>query len=415
MTTRIKGGKIYKDGSFEANDSLLIHDGSVFGGSESGEETASERVITLDNSFILPSLCDVHVHFREPGSSYKETVKTGSLAAAKGGYTTVGTMPNVRPVPSTPEGLEEQLKLIREDAVIEVLPYGSITMEQSGSGELAQMEAIADDVIAFSDDGVGVADEGLMRAAMEQAKGLCKIIAAHCEDMELLREGKVRESEWKQIERDLKLADETGCAYHVCHISCKESVELIRDAKKSGVDVTCETAPHYLLLDSDFVQEVLRTTPELGGRVKMNPPIKEAEDRRALVEGLMDGTVDMVATDHAPHSAEEKGRGFEKSLNGITGLECAFPVLYTGLVERGILTLPELIDRMAAAPRKRFGLAENGFFVFDPTVSDVIDSRTFLSKGHSTPFDGRPVLGRIQMTVMDGKIVYEYSEAHDER
>lgn len=415
MTTRIKSGKIYNNGSFEANDSLLVHDGSVFGGSESGEETASERVITLDNSFILPSLCDVHVHFREPGLSYKETIKTGSLAAARGGYTTVGTMPNVRPVPSTPEGLEEQLKLIREDAVIEVLPYGSITMEQSGTGELAEMDEMANKVIAFSDDGVGVADEGLMRAAMEEAKSLGKIIAAHCEDMDLLREGKVRESEWKQIERDIKLADETGCAYHVCHISCKESVNLIRDAKKSGVDVTCETAPHYLLLDSDFVREVLRTTPELGGCVKMNPPIKEAEDRRALLEGLIDGTVDMVATDHAPHSAEEKGRGFEKSPNGITGLECAFPVLYTGLVERGLLTLPELIDRMATAPRRRFGLRENGFFIFDPTVEDVIDSRTFFSKGHSTPFDGRSVLGRIRMTVMNDRIVYEDSEAWYER
>ena len=267
---------------------------------------------------------------------------------------------------------------------------------------------MANYVLAFSDDGKGVQDDGLMREAMNVAKSLNKLIVAHCEDESLLREGKVRESEWRQIERDLKLADETGCGYHVCHISCKESVEVIRDAKKSGVNVTCETAPHYLMLDTEDVRKGIAENPEAGGRFKMNPPIKDPEDRKAMIEGALDGTVDMIATDHAPHSAEEKSKGFEKSLNGITGLECAFPVLYTGLVRPGVMTLERLVEMMAISPRKRFGLPMgDGYAVMDLENPYVLDSGRFLSMGKCTPFDGWTVYGKTQMTFRNGKIVYE--------
>lgn len=402
MKTVLRGGKLYKDGALTDNGSFEISDVTNM------NDCDEKRVIELDNSFILPSFCDVHVHFREPGFGYKETIRQGSLAGARGGYTVVGTMPNLKPVPCDMDSLLVQQEIIDRDAVIQVIPYGTITKDQSGTGTLSDMEGMANHVLAFSDDGKGVQDDGLMREAMNVAKSLNKLIVAHCEDESLLREGKVRESEWRQIERDLKLADETGCGYHVCHISCKESVEVIRDAKKSGVNVTCETAPHYLVLDAEDVRKGIAENPEAGGRFKMNPPIKDPEDRKAMIEGALDGTVDMIATDHAPHSAEEKSKGFEKSLNGITGLECAFPVLYTGLVRSGVMTLERLVEMMAIVPRKRFGLPMgDGYVVMDLENPYVLDSGRFLSMGKCTPFDGWTVYGKTQMTFRNGKIVYE--------
>lgn len=402
MKTVLRGGKLYKDGALTDNGSFEISDVTNM------NDCDEKRVIELDNSFILPSFCDVHVHFREPGFGYKETIRQGSLAGARGGYTVVGTMPNLKPAPCDMDSLRVQQEIIDRDAVIQVIPYGTITKDQSGTGTLSDMEGMANHVLAFSDDGKGVQDDGLMREAMNVAKSLNKLIVAHCEDESLLREGKVRESEWRQIERDLKLADETGCGYHVCHISCKESVEVIRDAKKSGVNVTCETAPHYLVLDTEDVRKGIAENSEAGGRFKMNPPIKDPEDRKAMIEGALDGTVDMIATDHAPHSAEEKTKGFEKSLNGITGLECAFPVLYTGLVRPGVMTLERLVEMMAIVPRKRFGLPMgDDYVVMDLENPYVLDSSRFLSMGKFTPFDGWTVYGKTQMTFWNGKIVYE--------
>lgn len=402
MKTVLRGGKLYKDGALTDNGSFEISDVT------NTNDCDEKRVIELDNSFILPSFCDVHVHFREPGFGYKETIRQGSLAGARGGYTVVGTMPNLKPAPCDMDSLRVQQEIIDRDAVIQVIPYGTITKDQSGTGTLSDMEGMANHVLAFSDDGKGVQDDGLMREAMNVAKSLNKLIVAHCEDESLLREGKVRESEWRQIERDLKLADETGCGYHVCHISCKESVEVIRDAKKSGVNVTCETAPHYLVLDTEDVRKGIAENSEAGGRFKMNPPIKDPEDRKAMIEGALDGTVDMIATDHAPHSAEEKTKGFEKSLNGITGLECAFPVLYTGLVRLGVMTLERLVEMMAIVPRKRFGLPMgDDYVVMDLENPYVLDSSRFLSMGKCTPFDGWTVYGKTQMTFWNGKIVYE--------
>ena len=402
MKTVLRGGKLYKDGALTDNGSFEISDVTNM------NDCDEKRVIELDNSFILPSFCDVHVHFREPGFGYKETIRQGSLAGARGGYTAVGTMPNLKPAPSDMDSLRVQQDIIDRDAVIQVIPYGTITKDQSGTGTLSDMEGMAKHVLAFSDDGKGVQDDGLMREAMNVAKSLNKLIVAHCEDESLLREGKVRESEWRQIERDLKLADETGCGYHVCHISCKESVEVIRDAKKSGVNVTCETAPHYLVLDTEDVRKGIAENPEAGGRFKMNPPIKDPADRKAMIEGALDGTVDMIATDHAPHSAEEKSKGFEKSLNGITGLECAFPVLYTGLVRPGVMTLERLVEMMAIAPRERFGLPMgDDYVVMDLENPYVLVNSRFLSMGKCTPFDGWTVYGKTQMTFWNGKIVYE--------
>ena len=362
----------------------------------------------------LPAFCDVHVHFREPGFSYKETIRTGSMAAAAGGYSCVGTMPNLNPVPDSVASISEQLDIINRDAVIDVRPYASITMGRKGL-EVVDINALKGLAVAFSDDGSGVQDEKVMRRAMEKAVEEGCIIAAHCEDNSLLRRGYIHdgtyaaahghrgicsESEWKQIERDLRLAEETGCAYHVCHISTKESVDVIRRAKDRGVDVSCETGPHYLLLDENDLQE--------DGRFKMNPPLRSAEDRSALIEGLKDGTIDMIATDHAPHSSEEKSRGLEGSAMGIVGLETAFPVLYTGLVLKGIISLEKLTELMSTAPRRRFRLPEAGddITVFEVGTPYRIDSSKFLSKGHSTPFDGMEVYGKCIRTVHNGKTIY---------
>ncbi len=362
---------------------------------------------------IFPGFCDVHVHFREPGFSYKETIKTGSLAAAHGGYTAVCTMPNLKPVPDSLENLKIQTDIIERDAVIRVYPYASITKMEMGI-ELVDMEALAPFAVAFSDDGRGVQDADMMRAAMINAKRLGKIIAAHCEDNSLLFGGYIHdgeyakafghrgicsESEYGQIARDLKLAEETGCAYHVCHISTKESVALIREAKARGVDVTCETGPHYLILDDSDLRE--------EGRFKMNPPLRSAEDREALIEGIVDGTIDMIATDHAPHSAEEKAMGLEKSPFGIVGLETAFSLMYTHLVKKNIISLERLIELMAINPRKRFGIPlGNDLTVWKLDETVTVDTDSFLSMGKATPFEGDTLYGKCILTVADGKAVY---------
>ena len=371
--------------------------------------------VSVSEYVTLPGFCDVHVHFREPGFCYKEDMETGSKAAAAGGYTAVCTMPNLNPVPDSVEHLQVQLEASREKACIPVYPYGAITVAELGK-DMADLEGMAKDVIAFSDDGKGVQSDDMMRQAMKRAKALGKMIVAHCEVNDLLEGGYIHkgdyaaahghrgicsESEWKQIERDIALVRETGCAYHVCHISTKESVDLIRKAKAEGLDVTCEVGPHYLVMDDGDLQE--------EGRFKMNPPLRSPADRKALLEGLLDGTIDMVATDHAPHSAEEKSRGLEKSAFGIVGLETAFPILYTKLVKPGIMTMETLLDRMVYAPRKRFGipLKEGDYSIWDLTEEYEIDPETFVSKGHATPFAGWKVFGKCLKTVCGGKTVFE--------
>ncbi len=363
----------------------------------------------------VPGFCDVHVHFREPGFSYKEDMASGTAAAARGGYTDVCTMPNLNPVPDSVEHLQAQLDAIDQKACVRVWPYGAITVAELGK-EHADLEGMAPNVIAFSDDGKGVQSEDMMRQAMIRAKALDKVIAAHCEVNDLLEGGYIHkgayaaehghrgicsESEWAQIARDMELARETGCKYHVCHISTKESVDIIRRAKAQGVDITCEVGPHYLVLDDSQLQE--------EGRFKMNPPLRSREDREALLQGLLDGTIDMIATDHAPHSAEEKAKGLEKSAFGIVGLETAFPILYTHLVKPGILSLDKLIDLMVYAPRKRFGipLREDDCCVWDLEQQWVIDPDQFASKGHATPFAGWTVFGRCVKTVCGGTVVWE--------
>ena len=363
---------------------------------------------------VFPGFCDVHVHFREPGFSYKETIASGSLASAHGGYTAVCTMPNLNPVPDSVAHLKQQTDLIKDTACIHVYPYGAITVGEKGE-QIADLEGMAPDVIGFSDDGRGVQSDDMMRQAMRRAKALGKMIVAHCEVNELLRGGYIHdgeyarlhghrgicsESEWAQIERDLKLVEQIGCAYHVCHISTKESVELIRRAKARGVDVTCETGPHYLVLTDMDLQE--------DGRFKMNPPLRSEEDRLALIEGIQDGTIDMIATDHAPHSAEEKGRGLEKSAFGIVGIETAFQIMYTHLVKPGVITLEKLIDLLAIAPRKRFGIPlGDDFTVWDLEAEETVDPDHFLSMGKATPFAGRKLSGKCILTVCDGKVVYQ--------
>lgn len=363
---------------------------------------------------VFPGFCDVHVHFREPGFSYKETIATGSRAAARGGYTDVCTMPNLNPVPDSLEHLRRQQELINRDACIHVHPYGAITLGQQGE-QLADLAGMASSCIAFSDDGRGVQSDSLMRQAMMEAKNLNKMIVAHCEVNDLLRGGYIHdgayarqhghkgicsESEWMQIARDLELVKQTGCAYHVCHISTKESVDIIRQAKAEGVNVTCETGPHYLILDDSCLRE--------DGRFKMNPPLRSKEDRQALIAGLLDGTIDMIATDHAPHSAEEKSKGLQKSAFGIVGIETAFPLLYTYLVKPGILSLERLVELLTVNPRNRFGIQTQGdFTVWDLDTISKIRPSEFLSMGKSTPFTGWEISGKCMATVCDGKIVYQ--------
>ena len=410
MKALFRNANVYMNGGFKKQDMLI--DGatlSVFTGDVSHIDFP-----VFDNIAVFPGFCDVHVHFREPGFSYKETVASGSSAAARGGYTAVCTMPNLIPPPDSPENLKIQTDIIERDSVIAVYPYGTITKGQMGE-ELSDMEGMKDSVVGYSDDGKGIQTEELMLAAMEKAHSLGKMIVAHCEDNSLLRGGYIHdgeyakahghrgicsESEFGQIARDLELVKKSGCKYHVCHISTKESVDIIRRAKSEGVDVTCETGPHYLVLnDGDLLED---------GRFKMNPPIRSESDRLALVEGIKDGTVDMIATDHAPHSREEKSRGLEKSNMGVVGIETAFPVAYTYLVKSGIITLEKLVELLSVKPRERFGIESDiGFTVFDLSDEYEINTDEFLSMGKSTPFEGMKVCGRCLLTVYNGKTVYE--------
>ena len=362
----------------------------------------------------LLGFCDVHVHFREPGFSYKGTIAQGSKASARGGYTAVCTMPNLNPVPDTLEHINEQIAIIERDAVIDVYPYASITKKQLGE-ELSDMEDLASVAIGFSDDGKGVQSAEMMESAMRKAKELGKIIVAHCEDNALLHGGYIHdgeyarahghrgicsESEWGPIARDIELVRKTGCAYHVCHISTKESVEIIRRAKAEGLDVTCETAPHYLILDDSCLEE--------DGRFKMNPPLRSAEDRAALVEGILDGTIDMIATDHAPHSKDDKSKGLMGSAFGIVGIETAFPAMYTYFVKTGMISIEKLEELLAVAPRKRFGLplSEAGFSIWRLDEEFEVNPDEFLSLGRATPFTGMKLSGRNLLTYHRGKTVY---------
>ena len=367
--------------------------------------------------YIFPGFTDVHVHMREPGFSYKETIRTGTMAAARGGYTCVCAMPNLNPVPDSTEHLREEQEIIDRDAVVEVLPYASITVGEKGQ-ELVDFEALSERCIAFSDDGKGVQSEEMMREAMKKAKACNKMIVAHCEVDSMLHGGYIHdgayakahghrgissESEWAEIERDVRLSGETGCAFHACHISTKESVEIIRKGKAAGLNISCETGPHYLVMDENDLQE--------DGWFKMNPPLRGTEDREALIKGIQDGTIDCIATDHAPHSAEEKAKGLEKSAFGIVGLETAFPLLYTRLVRTGVISLEALLKLLTTGPRKRFGLPETqDFTVWRLDEKFTVDPDEFLSMGKAQPFTGMELYGRCMLTVHDGKILYRREE-----
>lgn len=435
MITYLTNGTIYTLNGWKKADLLLQPDSVQLlpSGGKSDVPSSSPSVrsgcetIDCSGKLILPGFADVHVHFREPGFSYKETIRTGSMAAVRGGYTAVCTMPNLNPVPSTRKGLQTQLNIIQRDALCRIVPYGAITQNQDGRGPLSDMEELAPYVVSFTDDGKGIQNSHLMEEAMTRAKALGKIITAHCEDESLLTGGSIHsgtyarshgytgipsKSEWAQVKRDIQLAEKTGAAYHVCHISTKESVEIIRKAKERNVDVTCETAPHYLLLSDRDLEE--------DGRFKMNPPLRDITDQEALLAGIQDGTIDMIATDHAPHSPEEKKRGLAGSAFGIVGLETAFPVLYTKLVKKGILSLEKLITLMAINPRKRFllpGCLLSGeereeesidLTVIDPDSRYTIHPEDFASKGNATPFAGWEVTGKTLFTFVGGKKVYPF-------
>ena len=412
MKMYFKNAKIYKNGVFISADAAF--DGEHMNILTDGiNDTDFVDFRIFNNCYIMPGFCDVHVHFREPGYLYKEDIASGSRAAAHGGYTAVCTMPNLDPTPDSRENLELQLKAIEEKACIKVIPFGTITKGEKGE-VLSDIEDMAADVAGFSDDGRGVQSEEMMLEAMKRVRAAGQIISAHCEDNSMLNGGYIHdgeyakahghrgicsESEWGPIKRDIELIKKTECPYHVCHISAKESVEAIRKAKAEGVDITCETGPHYLVLnDMELLEE---------GRFKMNPPIRSEADRLALIEGILDGTVDMIATDHAPHSAEEKSRGLEKSLMGVVGLETAFVVLYTELVKKGIITMEKLVELMSVNPRKRFGIeGDEGFTVFSCENEYEIDPESFASMGRSTPFAGRRVYGECLLTVYNNKAVY---------
>lgn len=406
-------------GVFRAAD-VLLSGGRIVSIGDRISCPADAVSIDLHKSVLFPGFVDVHVHLREPGFSYKETIRTGTLAAAHGGFAHVAAMPNLDPVPDCAAALAVQRAIIEKDALVHVHPYGAISVGEKGE-RLADLEGLAPGVIAFSDDGRGVQSESLMREAMMQCRRLGKILAAHCEDNSLLHGGYIHdgayarahghrgicsESEWGPIARDLRLAEQTGCAYHVCHVSTKESVALIRAAKRRGVDVTCETAPHYLTFTDEDLQE--------DGRFKMNPPLRAREDRDALIEGLLDGTIDMLVTDHAPHSREEKARGLEKSAMGVVGLETSFAASYTALVQTGILPLEKLVDLMHGAPMRRFGcgteLAEGqpaDLTAFDLTKTYTVDPETFLTMGRATPFAGRALTGVCKLTMIGGELVWK--------
>lgn len=409
MQTTFKKAYVYRNGKLNDLSSVVFDIPSLSNGLSFFSDSS-------DNSSlygIFPGFCDAHVHLREPGFSYKETIKTGTAAAAHGGYTDVFSMPNLSPVPDCPDNMRVQTDIIKRDAVIGVHPFAALTVGEKGE-TLSDMAGLCDVCIGFSDDGKGVQSESLMRSAMEKAHSLGKIISAHCEDNSLLNGGYIHkgyyaelhnhkgicsESEWAPIKRDIRLAKETGCSYHVCHISSKESVQLIRNAKKNGVDITCETAPHYLTLDDSELKE--------DGRFKMNPPIRDKSDREALIEGILDGTIDMIATDHAPHAENEKNRGLENSLMGVSGIECAFSELYTRLVKTGTVPLELIIKLLTDNPRKRFGLKDdNSFCIWNLSDKHIIDTASFLSMGKSTPFSGDEVFGKCVLTIKAGKTVW---------
>ena len=419
MEYLLRNANVYIDGGFRKTD-IYIKDGIIVSfdsGFHSNEGVVS---FDFDNKYIFPGFTDVHVHLREPGFLRKETIETGSMAAAAGGYTSVCAMPNLDPVPDSAENIKKEEEIIEKTAVVHVYPYGAITVGEKGE-KLADLEGMAPYAFAFSDDGHGVQNDDMMRKAMTEAKRLGKVIAAHCEVNELLNGGYIHdgkyaalhghrgicsESEWKQIERDIELVKETGCAYHVCHISTKESVELIRQAKKDGVNISCETGPHYLVMNDMDLQE--------EGRFKMNPPIRDESDRQALIEGLKDGTIDVIATDHAPHTKEEKSKGLEKSLMGVVGLETAFPIVYTELVRKGVITLEKAVELLNVNAKKRFGIGASikegekaDLTVFDLDEEYTVDPEKFHTKGRSTPFEGWKVYGKCLMTMVDGRIVYK--------
>ncbi len=418
MDYLIKNASAFINGSFKKTD-ILILDGRIADISKDIQHDGA-AVLSFDKLFIFPGFTDVHVHLREPGFSYKEDIKSGTAAASRGGYTSVCSMPNLKPCPDCVENLNVQLEAIEKGALIHVYPYGTITKGKNGT-ELSDIDDLSKSVFGFSDDGRGVQSADMMLSAMRIVKKNGSFIAAHCEDNSLLHGGYIHdgeyaalhghkgicsESEWKPIERDIELAKESGCKYHVCHISTKESVELIRKAKTQGVDISCETGPHYLVMNDTMLQE--------NGRFKMNPPIRSESDRQALIEGIKDGTIDVIATDHAPHSKEEKGRGLEKSLMGVVGLETAFPVCYTKLVKTGIISLEKLIELLSSNAVKRFGIGTEiavgepaDITVFDLEEEYIINPDDFLSKGKASPFEGEKVFGKCRLTMVGGRIVWQ--------
>ena len=422
MALLIKNAQVYMGGKFEKSD-VLIKNSVIHSISPSISFDSADRVFDCkDKYFLIPGFVDVHVHLREPGFSYKETIKSGTAAAAKAGYTAICPMPNLDPAPDTPEHLKVQTDIIKRDAVTDVFPFGTITVGRKGVGECVDFAAMKDRVIGFSDDGTGVQTDGLMKEAMEKCAQLGCVISAHCEVNELLKGGYIHdgeyckahnhkgicsESEWKQIERDCRLSEETGCQYHVCHISTKESVDIIRKAKARGVRVTCETGPHYLTLCDKDLQE--------DGRFKMNPPLRSESDMLSLIEGIQDGTIDVIATDHAPHSAEEKAKGLSGSAMGIVGLETAFSVLYTKLVKTGVITLERLVEMMSVKPREIFGIdggeikegATADLCLLDLEKEWVVDPEKFLSQGKATPFKDWKLQGENLLTILRGEIIYE--------
>ena len=419
MKCLLKNASVFQNNEISKKD-LLISNGHIVSIGSFLVPGSDTDIIDLNNCFIFPGFIDVHVHLREPGFSYKETIKTGSLAGAHGGYTDICSMPNLSPVPDSVDNMKKQLDIIKSDAVINVHPYGSLTVKEEGR-EISDLEGLSKYAVAFSDDGHGVQNDDIMLAAMKKACELDKIIAAHCEINELLKGGYIHDGEyaethghkgicsqieWGQIERDIELAKKSGCKYHVCHVSTKESVELIRRAKRDGVNITCETGPHYLVFSDKDLQE--------DGRFKMNPPLRSEEDKAALIEGIKDGTIDMIATDHAPHSREEKSRGLEKSAMGVVGLETAFPVLYTNLVKKDIITLEKLIELMSVNPGKRFGIDSSidinkpaNLCVWDLNNKYIIDPESFLTKGRATPFKGMEVYGQCLMTMIEGEVKWK--------
>lgn len=419
MKFLIRNAKVFWDGAFAERD-VLVDKGIIADISSSIVPAADALVFHMNNCFIFPGLIDVHVHLREPGFSYKETISSGTRAAARGGFTAVGAMPNLSPVPDSAENLQVQLDLIRRDALVRVYPYAAITKGQKQK-ELAALEALAENTLAFTDDGVGVEQKEMMEEAMLRAKSLGKIIAAHCEVASLVKGGCIHdgqyakthglpgissESEWLEVARDIALVRETGCRFHVCHVSTKESIELIRSAKAEGLPVTCETAPHYLVYCEDDLKD--------EGRFRMNPPLRTAEDKKALIEAVLDGTIDMIATDHAPHSAEEKSGGLAKSANGIVGLEISFAALYTKLVKTGIISLERLIELMHTRPSQVFGIGQGltvgapaDLTVFDLEADYTVDPEDFVSMGKATPFTGERVFGKCLLTLCNGKIAWQ--------